>query len=134
MILALYVICIGWLICLKIKRSRPKEPKHWYLCSLGNAPYFKPGKGESENDKVENGTAEYRLKCVVEATAGEYRWYKDNRLLKNNAKYRMKKFRYLKIKDVNFSDQGLYTCVASNVEGNVSKTVYLSVQGKGMIY
>lgn len=74
---------------------------------------------------------EKRLRCTVVANTGKYRWLKDGRLIKKSPKYGIKKFKYLKIRNIRHSDQGVYLCQAYNVEGNVNKTVYLKVVPKG---
>ena len=93
----------------------------------GDAPYFKGVDGKVESIETKNGTAALRLRCLVVANTGKYRWFKDGRPITNTPKYRIKKFRYMKIKNIRYRDQGVYVCKAINAEGSVNKTVYLNV-------
>ena len=68
-----------------------------------------------------------RLSCLVKANTAEIRWFKDGKLIVESQKYMIKKFRYLRIKDIEKSDQGVYICNASNSEGYVTKIVHLNV-------
>ncbi len=93
----------------------------------GDAPYFKGDDGKDERIEIKNGTTALRLRCSVVANTAKYRWFKNGRPITNSPKYRIKKFKYMKIKNIRYRDQGVYICQASNAEGSVKKTVYLNV-------
>ena len=95
---------------------------------------FKDDNGKTETITVVNGTKEKRLPCILRADSASYRWYKNGQIIySNGVKYRIKKQRYLKIKNIRFSDQGDYVCVVSNAEDEVNKTIHLIVTGRSKI-
>ncbi|XP_046849915.1 fibroblast growth factor receptor 4-like [Xenia sp. Carnegie-2017] len=98
----------------------------WCACSA-EAPKFTAGNGSPENKKVKNGSKEERLRCSIEATSADYKWFKNDVPIKSGRKYRIKPFKYLKIKNVRFQDQGQYRCEATNDDGHVEKIINLTV-------
>lgn len=57
-------------------------------------------------------------------------WVKDGQQLHNNGpNYVVSSSGALTVQRVSANDEGRYVCIASNVAGNTTKTIYLSVQG-----
>ena len=88
---------------------------------------------EEQYFSAKNGTGEIRLKCIVETDTGHYRWSRGGKELFDNDKYRVKKFRYLKIRNLVFADEGRYKCEAWNTDGNISTIFNVNVEGRGSI-
>ena len=96
----------------------------------GAAPSFKGDNGKTEKIEVVNGTKEKRLPCKLTTDSANFTWFKNGHRITESEKYRIKKQRHLKIKDVGFGDQGVYVCQVSNAQGSVNKTIYLIVTGR----
>ena len=70
---------------------------------------------------------EVRLLCRVKGQSKpEYWWEKNGNRLPKSKKYRIKKFRYLRIKAVEKSDAGDYVCWASNGDSKINQTITLN--------
>jgi hypothetical protein len=77
--------------------------------------------------------AEVRLLCRVVTAPSQttrYWWTKNSNRIRKSSKYRPKKFRYLRIKNVDRSDAGDYVCWAKNAGGKIQQTITLNVEGK----
>lgn len=111
--------------------SSPNTIFNFIIYDKDGAPSFKGDDGKTEILEVEKGTVEKRLLCAVRPDWPGYRWFKNGRIIEvraNRKKYRIKKYRYLKIKNIMLSDEGIYVCQSYNSEENyVNKTVYLNV-------
>ncbi|KAK3740391.1 hypothetical protein QZH41_003532 [Actinostola sp. cb2023] len=73
-----------------------------------------------------------RLQCQISTVSQDfttYKWYKNGAPLhfENNNRLRVKRMRYLKIKNTKKTDNGKYTCVAKNACGSVNVTMKLVV-------
>lgn len=72
-----------------------------------------------------------RLYCDIKATPAPFlRWYKDGVPLEDSLKYSTEydgEIASIEIDDVQREDEGLYTCVATNVNGTAETSVYLEV-------
>lgn len=100
----------------------------------GVVPSFKYiNASEEQYYSAKNGTNEIRLKCIVEADTGHYRWSRDGKELFESGKYRVKKFRYLKIRNLVFADSGRYKCEAWNADGNIRAIFNVDVEGRGLL-
>lgn len=72
-----------------------------------------------------------RLFCDIKATPTPFlRWYKDNRTLENDVKYKCSfddSISILEIDNVKMEDKGLYKCEAINKKGSADTYAYLEV-------
>ncbi|XP_028403298.1 fibroblast growth factor receptor 4-like isoform X3 [Dendronephthya gigantea] len=81
------------------------------------------------NATVVLGESEVRLPCRVIADVNtEYWWTKGGKRITKRKRYRIKKFRYLRIKNVENSDAGEYVCRAKNNGGEIQQTITLIVE------
>ncbi|CAB3977038.1 fibroblast growth factor receptor 4-like, partial [Paramuricea clavata] len=73
-----------------------------------------------------------RLPCRVTdpSKIARYWWTRNGNQIKKSRKYRPKKFRYLRIKNVDGSDAGDYVCWAMNAGGKIQQTITLNVEGE----
>ena len=70
-----------------------------------------------------------RLLCGVNGPSNtKYWWEKNGIRIRNSKKYRTKRFRFLRIKNVNKSDAGDYVCWASYRGGKIHQTTTLNVE------
>ena len=81
--------------------------------------------------------SEIKLRCAAKNTSPgtEYTWYKDGRelTLQEFPRYKVKKFKYLKISDLSKGDSGKYTCSVSNQFGSDNATTVVTVNGEMLI-
>ena len=73
-----------------------------------------------------------KLFCELPKSGGkrrlhEYTWSKAGRVLTKGEHYKIRRFRFLKIRSVKLSDSGEYKCVIKNAHGNDSLTTKLIV-------
>ena len=86
-----------------------------------------------QNDDVQNGTS-YNITCNAYGDpALIYLWTKDGNRNIPNAK-QVNGNKTLQINQVTIDNEGTYTCMVSNIEGNASTTANVTVFGKPSVY
>lgn len=84
-----------------------------------------------------NGTDNVTINCIVQADpTATMTWLFNEQLLYFNEtiKYTVNKSKYiLTIHNIRVEDNGVYTCIGSNVFGSINSTSQLSVQGNNEI-
>ena len=80
------------------------------------------------NDDVENGTS-YKLNCTADGDpALQYFWNMNGRQYIPNA-VQVNENKTLHINPVTIDNEGTYTCMVTNIEGNASTTANIAIFG-----
>ncbi|XP_028403293.1 fibroblast growth factor receptor 4-like [Dendronephthya gigantea] len=111
------VITLAIIVCCYLQTMR---------CSASAPPFFQ---SDVSNATVVLGESEVKLSCRVIADVNtQYWWTKGGKRITKRKRYRIKKFRYLRIKNVKNSDAGEYVCRAKNNGGEIQQTITLIVE------
>ncbi|EDO49190.1 predicted protein [Nematostella vectensis] len=114
-------VLLAALLALITERSTA-EP----TCSV---PMFR---GAPANSTIQAAGTDVKLVCQVldqKDVFTDYIWYKDGKKMSvsHSSRMRIKRLRYLKIKNLDKEDSGRYTCVAKRPCGEISANITLTV-------